>query len=121
MWAPNFPFSVAQVTCRLVVTASTCWDADGCNVVDGISHKTCCGRLVPDESMVLSVDPEKLMVRKAKGWAPLVKVIEWRVVVAPVTFVLWKLKGDLSICEHQNKVITYPYDPFEQCCADSRS
>jgi hypothetical protein len=71
------------------------------------------GRLVPDESMVLSVDPEKLMVRKAKGRAPLAKAIEWRVVVALVMFMLWKLKGDLSICEHQNKVITYPYDPFE--------
>ena len=38
---------------------------DGCNVGDGISHKTCCGKLLLDESMALGLDPEKLIVREA--------------------------------------------------------
>ena len=60
MRAPNFPLSMAQAAWRLVVTASTCWDADGCKVGDGM---LCCRRLVLNESVVLGVDPEKLMVR----------------------------------------------------------
>jgi hypothetical protein len=123
MQAPNFPFSAAQVACWLVATASTCWDADGCNIGDGVSHKTCRGRLALDalnESMALGVDPEELMVRDGKGGVPSTNAMEWRV-VAPGMFVLRKLKGCFSTCGHHNeKAITYPYDPFEWRAAQTQ-